>query len=121
MFNASILTPVQIGQCKSLSILSLRNNQLVELPSEISGLSSLSILTLVGNQLPHLPYSLTHLKVLTAIWIAENQSRPIVDLQLAKEENGEKCLTCFLFPQQGAELEFQEGGRSLYSMYILCW
>jgi len=106
----SLVMSQQIGQCRNLSLLSLRNNQLMELPEEISGLSKLSILTLVGNQLPHLPYTLTTLSKITAIWISENQSRPILDLQLAQDERGDKCLTCFLFPQQGAEPAFQEGG-----------
>ena len=104
-----LIPPFQIGLCSSLSILSIRNNQLVKIPSEVSSLSQLSILVLTGNQLHSLPYALTQLTNITAIWIAENQSRPILDLQLSKNERGEKCLTCFLFPQQGAEPPYNEG------------
>ena len=90
-------------------LLSFRNNHISELPSEFSGLTKLSILNLVGNQLQHLPYSFTTLNSISAIWIAENQSRPILDLQLMRGDDGEKYLTCFLFPQQGHEMPYEEG------------
>ena len=32
-----------------------------------------------------------------------------MDLQLTRDERGEKCLTCFLFPQQGPEPPYSEG------------
>ena len=60
-------------------------------------------------RLYHLPYSLTELKHLTAIWIAENQSRPIIELQLEVDKQGEKWLTCFLLPQQGHEPPYDQG------------
>ena len=80
----------------------------MEIPAELSRLTRLSILNVVGNQLQYLPYSFTTLKSITAIWIAENQSRPILDLQLLRAEDGEKYLTCFLFPQQGHERPYEE-------------
>lgn len=99
----------QIGDCSELTLLSFRNNHISELPSEFSGLMKLSILNMVGNQLQHLPYSFTTLTSISAIWIAENQSRPILDLQMIRDDDGEKYLTCFLFPQQGHEMPYEEG------------
>ena len=86
----------------------------MDIPAEFSNLTKLSILNLVGNQLQYLPYTFTTLKSITAIWIAENQSRPILDLQLIRGDDGEKYLTCFLFPQQGRERPYEE------SMFCAC-
>ena len=94
----------------------------MEIPAEFSGLTKLSILNVVGNQLQYLPYTFTTLKSITAIWIAENQSRPILDLQLLRGEDGEKYLTCFLFPQQGHERPYEEGmctGKKVWSMVLI--
>jgi len=60
----------------------LRDNQLFDMPAECGGLLDLRILNVIGNRLSHLPFSLTSLKKLSAIWVAENQSRPIVELQV---------------------------------------
>lgn len=109
------LFPLQLGNCTSLILLSFRNNQIMEIPAEFSRLTRLSILNVVGNQLQHLPYTFTTLKSITAIWIAENQSRPILDLQLLRGEDGEKYLTCFLFPQQGRERPYEE---SMYTILL---
>ena len=67
-------------------------------------------------RLQNLPYSLTSLENLTAVWIAENQNRPLLDLQLSRDQGGEKVLTCILLPQHGTEPPFEEpcereGGR----------
>ena len=54
-------------------------------------------------RLQFLPFSLTSLDNLTAVWIAENQNRPLLDLQLTRSGEGEKMLTCILLPQQPAD------------------
>lgn len=92
----------------------------MDIPAEFSNLTKLSILNLVGNQLQYLPYTFTTLKSITAIWIAENQSRPILDLQLIRGDDGEKYLTCFLFPQQGRERPYEES-MFLCMLWYYCY
>ncbi len=65
-----------------LKYFSVRDNQLFDIPPECGFLTQLRILNLVGNRLSHLPYTLISLKHLSAIWVSENQSRPIVELQV---------------------------------------
>lgn len=113
--NLLTMLPEEMGSCSSLSVLSLRNNQLLEIPAEFSELSKLTILNVIGNRLHHLPYTLTSLQNVTAIWIAENQSRPIMDLQLEKDPEGERCLTCYLLPQQGHESPYNAPGEDSIS------
>ena len=40
----------QVGQCTSLHVLSLRENELLELPEEIGQLKELTVLDIVGNR-----------------------------------------------------------------------
>ena len=62
------------------------------------------------HRLVHMPYSMTNLKNLSALWIAENQNRPIVEMQLEHGSAQQDCkwLTCVLFPQQGQEAPYGE-------------
>jgi protein scribble len=100
--NQLVSIPPEIGKCTSLSILSVRNNNIEELPSSIARLNNLSILNLVGNKLARLPIGITSISKLIAIWIAENQSRPMLEFQIQADPiTGIEYLTCVLFPQQG--------------------
>ena len=41
---------MQICQCKNLHVLSLRENELMELPEEVGQLEELTVLDVVGNR-----------------------------------------------------------------------
>ena len=41
---------LQVGQCKRLHVLSLRENELLELPEEVGQLEDLTVLDIVGNR-----------------------------------------------------------------------
>ena len=41
---------LQVGECKSLHVLSLRENELMEVPEELGQLTDLTVLDLVGNR-----------------------------------------------------------------------
>ena len=58
------------------------------------------------HRLQFLPYSITTLTKLTAVWIAENQNRPLLDLQLTRSGDGQKMITCILLPQEPSESPF---------------
>lgn len=62
----------QVGKCRTLHVLSMRDNDLTELPEELGQLEELTVLDVVGNRLRYLPYSLTQLK-LDALWIDGSQ------------------------------------------------
>lgn len=40
----------QVGQCRRLHVLSLRENELLELPEEVEQLEELTVLDVVGNR-----------------------------------------------------------------------
>ena len=64
-------------------------------------MSQLAVLTLAGNYIPHLPVSFVKLKSITAIWLANNQTKPLVQLNTDIDpQTGLKVLTNFLLPQQ---------------------
>ena len=64
-------------------------------------MSQLAVLTLAGNYIPHLPISFVKLKSITAIWLANNQTKPLVQLNTDIDPvTGMKVLTNFLLPQQ---------------------
>ena len=64
-------------------------------------MSQLAVLTLAGNYIPHLPVSFVKLKSITAIWLANNQTKPLVQLNTDIDPGtGLKVLTNFLLPQQ---------------------
>ena len=62
----------QVGKCRALHVLSMRDNDLTELPEELGQLEELTVLDVVGNRLQYLPHSLTQLK-LDALWIDGSQ------------------------------------------------
>ncbi len=63
-----------MGKCKSLHILSLRENDVTSLPEEIGQLTQLRVLDVSGNRISHLPISLSNLN-LDALWVSGNQVR----------------------------------------------
>lgn len=67
----------QIGCWCSITVLSVRNNKLIELPSSIGQLQQLTILNVVGNRLQELPISVRGMQSLVALWITENQVRNV--------------------------------------------
>ena len=77
------------------------NTFLLRLPDEVGHMSQLAVLTLAGNYIPHLPVSFVKLKSITAIWLANNQTKPLVQLNTDMDPHtGMKVLTNFLLPQQ---------------------
>ena len=65
-------TNTQIGQCRTLHVLSLRENELLELPETIGQLDGLRVLDIAGNRLQCLPISMGTLK-LDALWVDGGQ------------------------------------------------
>lgn len=65
--------PVEIGVLQMLEILSIGDNQLTSLPAEIGGLRSLVMLSLRNNQLTSLPVEVSRLQALTALFFDSNQ------------------------------------------------
>jgi len=63
----------QLGSCSRLTILSLRTNNLANIPDEIGRIPNLHVLNLSDNKLRSLPFGLMKLKNLTALWLADNQ------------------------------------------------
>ena len=98
-FHSNMISelPAKIGMLTRLTILNMRNNRLAFFPSELSQLVSLRVLDLSDNQLHSLPPSIASLN-LSALWLASNQARPLVPLDLVWGEEGPN-LTCFLLPQ----------------------
>ena len=45
---------LQMGNCKKLTVVSLRDNELMSLPNEIGLLQNLTVLNLVGNKYVHI-------------------------------------------------------------------
>ena len=79
----------------------LINFKCFRLPDELGHIVNLAVLNLAGNFLPHLPVSFIKLKSITAIWLANNQTKPLVQLNHDTDPyTGEKVLTNFLLPQQ---------------------
>ena len=84
----------QVGRCKSLHVLTLRENELIELPEEIGQLEELTVLDIAGNKLTYLPISLSNLKNLDALWIDGSQ----VWLSALCGAVHHSLPTCFLAP-----------------------
>ena len=96
--------PPEVGSCKSLKILSAHGNKLQSLPAELGHIVNLAVLNLAGNFIPHLPVSFVKLKSITAIWLANNQTKPLVQLNHDQDPyTGQKVLTNFLLPQQSEQ------------------
>ncbi|XP_033096866.1 erbin-like [Anneissia japonica] len=99
--NLLAYIPPELGSCGHITVLSLRSNRLKTVPDELGRLSRMTVLNLSDNRLLYLPFSFTKLKAIQALWLAENQSKPLLQLQSdILPERGYKVLTCFLFPQQ---------------------
>lgn len=92
---------LEICSCKSLRELSLRSNNLSNIPDGIGSLQNLVVLMLTQNKLKNLPLSVLKLKNLNALWLSENQSKPLTPLQNdSEDETGKHILTCYLLPQR---------------------
>lgn len=63
---------VKVGKCKTLHILSVRENELCELPEELGYLPILKVLDIVNNRIKCLPLSFANLD-LDALWIDGSQ------------------------------------------------
>lgn len=103
--NQLTMLPATIGGCTSLSILSLRDNQIAELPIEIGKCELLSVLDLATNKLNHLPFTINVLFKLKALWLSEDQPQAMVKLQQVQTPQRVKVLTCYLLPQDVANIE----------------
>lgn len=68
----TLLPTLQVGQCKNLHVLSLRENEIGDLPEELGNLSKLKVLDIVGNRIKCLPLSLGNIE-LDALWIDGSQ------------------------------------------------
>uniref|UniRef100_A0A673CAQ9 Leucine rich repeat containing 7 n=1 Tax=Sphaeramia orbicularis TaxID=375764 RepID=A0A673CAQ9_9TELE len=91
----------QIGNCKNVTVMSLRSNKLEFLPDEIGQMTKLRVLNLSDNRLKNLPFTFTKLKDLAALWLSDNQSKALIPLQTeAHPETKQKVLTNYMFPQQ---------------------
>ena len=79
----------------------LVNLNCYRLPDELGHIVHLAVLNLAGNFIPHLPVSFVKFKSITAIWLANNQTKPLVQLNHDTDPyTGQKVLTNFLLPQQ---------------------
>lgn len=96
---------LEICSCKNLRELSLRSNNLTNIPDGIGNLQNLVILMLTQNQIKNLPLSILKLTKLNALWLSENQSKPLTPLQNDFDyETRKHVLTCYLLPQRGDHL-----------------
>lgn len=69
--------PAEIGEAKSLEVLSVADNRLGDLPPGIFELESLRILSVRGNQLTHLPDELRRLRNLEILEATDNQLQSV--------------------------------------------
>jgi len=96
--------PPEIGSCRNMKVLSVHGNKLTSLPAELGHISRLAVLNVSSNHIPHLPVSFIKLKNITAMWLADNQTKPLVQLnQDVDPYTGQRVLTNFLLPQQPEE------------------
>jgi Leucine-rich repeat (LRR) protein len=70
--------PSTIGNCKSLNVLYLSNNQLTELPSEIGLLKNLEV---TNNNLTEIPLELVHCRQLQRLFCRKNKITFEMDFQ----------------------------------------
>nr|CAD7196036.1 unnamed protein product [Timema douglasi] len=90
----------EIGSCSNLTIISVRNNKLQEVPAELGHLPSIRMINLSENLLCNLPVSILKLSHLTALWLSNNQNTPLVTLhkEIDKETRQTVCVN-FMLPQ----------------------
>ena len=69
---SSLCGVVQVGQCQTLHVMSVRENELCELPEELGSLKELRVLDIIGNRIRCLPISFSNLQ-LDAFWIDSSQ------------------------------------------------
>ncbi len=94
---------MQVGQCKTLHVMSLRENELCELPEEMGHLLNLKVLDIINNRIRCLPLSFSRLD-LDALWIDGSQVSLQGWLPFTKPDNNP--LPCFsLQPQPLVLLE----------------
>uniref|UniRef100_A0A672LNJ4 Leucine rich repeat containing 7 n=1 Tax=Sinocyclocheilus grahami TaxID=75366 RepID=A0A672LNJ4_SINGR len=92
---------LQIGNCRNVTVMSLRSNKIEFLPDEIGQMTKLRVLNLSDNRLKNLPFTFTKLKDLAALWLSDNQSKALIPLQTeAHPETKQRVLTNYMFPQQ---------------------
>lgn len=66
---------IKIGNCRSMTILTVRSNLLSQLPKEIEHITHLKVLNVSSNRLKRLPCELEKLRELQALWLVDNQVR----------------------------------------------
>lgn len=94
--NALETIPNEIGNCKALGVLSLRDNKLKQLPAELGNCNELHVLDVSGNKLQNLPYTFVNLQ-LKAVWLSENQAQPMLNFQTDIDETtGEQVTNIYL-------------------------
>ncbi|GMR32768.1 hypothetical protein PMAYCL1PPCAC_02963 [Pristionchus mayeri] len=111
--NQLISIPTTIGGCCSLSVLSLRDNALTDLPMDIGKCENMTVLDVCSNRLSYLPFTIKVLLRIQALWLSENQ--PVSKLTLKEEREprtGVKVLTCYLLPQESAQMQEPERAAS---------
>nr|CAD7442347.1 unnamed protein product [Timema bartmani] len=90
----------EIGSCSNLTIISVRNNRLQEVPAELGHLPSIRMINLSENLLCNLPVSILKLSHLTALWLSNNQNTPLVTLHKEiDKETGQTVCVNFMLPQ----------------------
>ncbi len=114
--------PSELGSCSSLRVLNAHANRLTTLPAELDHIAGLSVINLTGNLIRHLPVSFTKLRHITALWLAENQNKPLIQLnQDTDPDTGCKVLTNFLLPQQPQEVLEEDKKSDSGSFHASVW
>nr|CAD7426839.1 unnamed protein product [Timema monikensis] len=100
----------EIGSCSNLTIISVRNNKLQEVPAELGHLPSIRMINLSENLLCNLPVSILKLSHLTALWLSNNQNTPLVTLhkEIDKETRQTVCVN-FMLPQTIQDRYYPKG------------
>merc|ERR1719394_1408421 len=114
--------PPSIGWLRCLHTLNVDENDLEDLPPELGHIVNLAVLNLAGNAVPHLPVSFVKLKAITAIWLANNQTKPLVQLNHDIDPyTGQKVLTNFLLPQQTDDDRDNDNNSESGSFHASVW
>nr|CAD7457057.1 unnamed protein product [Timema tahoe] len=100
----------EIGSCSNLTIISVRNNRLQEVPAELGHLPSIRMINLSENLLCNLPVSILKLSHLTALWLSNNQNTPLVTLHKEiDKETGQTVCVNFMLPQTIQDRYYPKG------------